>query len=331
MKFLFKIIIFFNLIYTFAQGENVDTSSIFQDPLPKKSFSYDTGLDFVSFESYISVANFFLCRKDLSSFNPEIVEKGNIILLPSNLINIFIEHIHPKINENYILLIWGDVSYEAVFNINFLDSPKIVLWGVVNCLNPEHPKIIPIPIGITHPSHPPYYPKRENYFDILSKKDSIDKEIFCISNFNLFTAKSRQILYESIKNKEFITFYKNMPHKKYFETLFKADFCISPPGNGLDCFRHWECILAGCIPIIKHSPIDPLFFKMPVYFVNEYESLTRENLTNALNDLRNGEYEFDKLYARYWNDFFLEIQNKIKNDEDCSEKIKLFKNKTFGL
>ncbi|MBI5690281.1 MAG: hypothetical protein HZC55_09280 [Verrucomicrobia bacterium] len=55
-------------------------------------------------------------------------------------------------------------------------------------------------------------------------------------------------------------------------------FVISPHGDGLDCYRTWEAMLAGCIVIVKTSPLDYLYRDLPVVIVGDWAEITRENL-----------------------------------------------------
>ena len=55
-------------------------------------------------------------------------------------------------------------------------------------------------------------------------------------------------------------------------------FVVSPHGRGLDCFRTWEALLMGAIPIVKHSPIDGLYDGFPVVFVEDWSAINERNL-----------------------------------------------------
>ena len=55
-------------------------------------------------------------------------------------------------------------------------------------------------------------------------------------------------------------------------------FVISPHGRGLDCYRTWEALLMGCVPIVKRSPIDYLYRDLPVAIVDDWDEITRANL-----------------------------------------------------
>jgi hypothetical protein len=57
-------------------------------------------------------------------------------------------------------------------------------------------------------------------------------------------------------------------------------FEASPRGKGLDCFRTWEALFLGSIPIVQSSSLDPLFLDegLPVAIVESYREVTPANL-----------------------------------------------------
>ena len=42
--------------------------------------------------------------------------------------------------------------------------------------------------------------------------------------------------------------------REYFATLARSTFVFSPAGAGLDCFRHWEAMALGAIPLVDDTP-----------------------------------------------------------------------------
>ena len=63
----------------------------------------------------------------------------------------------------------------------------------------------------------------------------------------------------------------------YFTGLKENRFVISPDGNGLDTHATWEALLAGCIPIVPKSPLDPLFEVLPVWLIESWSDVTDAN------------------------------------------------------
>ena len=83
-------------------------------------------------------------------------------------------------------------------------------------------------------------------------------------------------------------------------------FIISPHGNGLDCHRTWEALCLGCIPIVKTSVLDTLFYDLPVLIVNEWSDVSLELLNTTISNYKtkhiSKQFKYDKLLLHYWMD-----------------------------
>jgi hypothetical protein len=85
-------------------------------------------------------------------------------------------------------------------------------------------------------------------------------------------------------------------------------FVLSPPGHGADCYRHWEALIMGAIPILlRSSMFDQLFDGWPVVQVDSWDEITSENLTQWARQLLPIQQQFysnasqtAKLTSRYW-------------------------------
>ena len=84
--------------------------------------------------------------------------------------------------------------------------------------------------------------------------------------------------------------------------LASSKFVLCPRGNGLDCHRTWECLLMGAIPIVKTSPLDPLFEDLPVLIVRNWEDISEEFLNRQYEEMQAKAYRIEKIYAQYWLD-----------------------------
>jgi hypothetical protein len=95
---------------------------------------------------------------------------------------------------------------------------------------------------------------------------------------------------------------KRMDRLVYMKELMKHRFVISPAGNGLDCHGTWEALLAGCIPIVPHSSLDPMFDHLPVWFVSSWEEVTDEMVARKAKELvdKFDTYRFEKIFAEWW-------------------------------
>jgi hypothetical protein len=63
-------------------------------------------------------------------------------------------------------------------------------------------------------------------------------------------------------------------------------FCISPHGHGLDCHRTWEALALGCVPIVKSSPLDPLYSKFPIWIVQDWSHVTQDSIKAKFEEMQ---------------------------------------------
>ena len=82
----------------------------------------------------------------------------------------------------------------------------------------------------------------------------------------------------------------------YFTTLPSYKFVISPEGNGIDCHRHYEALMAGCIPIIEeHEGIQEKYKGCPVLWTKDYSEITPAYLEQKYEEMIKVPYDFRRL------------------------------------
>lgn len=102
----------------------------------------------------------------------------------------------------------------------------------------------------------------------------------------------------------------NLSGETYFSSLPSYKFVISPEGNGIDCHRHYEALLAGCIPIIEYNDkVVEKYKGCPVLYTNNYSEITDEYLKNKYEELSKIKYDYSRLFLSYYS---LEEQNQIR-------------------
>jgi hypothetical protein len=77
-------------------------------------------------------------------------------------------------------------------------------------------------------------------------------------------------------------------------------FVLSPRGGGYDCHRTWEAILLGCIPIVKSSPMDPLYNNLPVLIIDDWSDIHEALLRNTVEEFSARQFQMEKLELSYW-------------------------------
>ncbi|CAB9516761.1 expressed unknown protein [Seminavis robusta] len=93
----------------------------------------------------------------------------------------------------------------------------------------------------------------------------------------------------------------------YFEQLSEAKFILSPGGAGFDCYRNWEALFMGVVPIIEMVGRSPdgwlrTFNDLPVLVVESFADLTPEMLEEKyLQVLQSWHlFNWEKLTFHWW-------------------------------
>lgn len=110
------------------------------------------------------------------------------------------------------------------------------------------------------------------------------------------------------------------PSATYFASLPTYKFVVSPEGNGIDCHRHYEALMAGCIPIIEeHEGIREKYKGCPVLYTKDYSEITPAYLEAVYADMKDQVYNFSKLLL---SSYSLEEQAQIRaNGNYWSERL----------
>jgi hypothetical protein len=175
---------------------------------------------------------------------------------------------------------------------------------VVNC-GVVDPRVTALPKGVDHHRHP--------WRLVLARSDR-PKTGLAYCNFSLgsptqprYTARRRAV-YRTIENRDWITF-ENMGKRhgvydisplQFYRRLARHRFTISPNGNGIDCYRTWEALYLGSIPIVQRSPEMAHFSDLPILFTDDYGELTPGYLEDQYARMLETDYCIEKLYLSYW-------------------------------
>lgn len=96
----------------------------------------------------------------------------------------------------------------------------------------------------------------------------------------------------------------------YWKALLDHKFIISPEGNGIDCHRHYEALMAGCIPVVEDNPlIREKYAGCPILFTKRYSDIKESYLVKKYEEMLDQVYDFSCLFLSHYTD---EQQNQIK-------------------
>jgi hypothetical protein len=252
----------------------------------------------------------------LARVAPEIGD-GDIVHVKADRMAQFAEHVLPRM-RGPVVLVTGDSDYGAVGDFrHLLENPKLRHWFAQNCDVPwRHPRLTRIPIGFDNPR----YDKLEKrigfliemvlgktpYDPTVSRNDIGDqarlqqiaagiaarphhKPLRALCTFhlnqklvpNFEELPERRQAYDLLKDNPACHFpARRLPQEECWRIHADFAFQVSPRGRGLDCFRTWESLFLGTIPIVRSSTLDPLYRDedLPVVIVESYREVVPANL-----------------------------------------------------
>jgi hypothetical protein len=103
-----------------------------------------------------------------------------------------------------------------------------------------------------------------------------------------------------------------LPSSEYFTSLPSYKFVISPEGNGVDCHRHYEALMAGCIPVVEDSiHVREVYGNCPILYTTDYSEITTEYLEKKYDEMIDNTYDFSKLFVSSYSP---DIQTEIRRN-----------------
>lgn len=289
---------------------------------PEASFfeSRPTSEPFISGDTFRSICDHVLDR-DYSSmksnpvqtlfFDPENVRNGDLIFVDSDCLKLFFEEYHPRIQEKYILISHNhDHSVPGDFS-SYLEDDKLYVWFGQN-VTVVHPKLIPIPIGLSN-KHWKHSAVHDEYIKLMSKKTGRSRNVknLIYINFTVNTnEKLRKPVLELMIKKGFVI-NPIKGYMRYLNDLKNHCFVLSPPGNGIDCHRTWEALYMNSYPIVMSSAMDSIFQDLPVLIIQDWDEISIPFLQNKYEEMSQISYKYEKLYFPYWRELIKKHKDSI--------------------
>jgi hypothetical protein len=234
----------------------------------------------------------------------------------------FIANYLPKIEYPFVL-VSGDSDLTVPTDVQsqsdlILNHPFLLCWYSQNCVQPSE-KLKQLPIGLDFHT----LAKGDHLWGSQQTLESQEQAILslqicepikqkkCFGNFqflmNTRYGLDRKLAIAQIPSA--LMYYQpfKTTRKSSWGQMIRYRYVISPHGNGLDCHRTWEAIAMGCIPIVKTSPLDPLFEGLPVLIVKEWSDITQE----LLNTFEPNKTQMNKIRLDYWKSIFNTYKNVV--------------------
>ena len=92
---------------------------------------------------------------------------------------------------------------------------------------------------------------------------------------------------------------------RYYSQIAAHRFVLSPEGNGIDCYRTWEALYLGAIPIVMTSASMSAFAGLPILFTEDYSELSEEYLERRWEEMSQQSFEIERMLTSWYSDRFL--------------------------
>lgn len=217
------------------------------------------------------------------------INNFRIFCVKTDYLNYFKQEVLPKLKRK-IILVTHFSDYTVGTDPVLLNHPLIEKWYGQNMI--KSIKTMGIPIGLENKCWKGWT------YEICHNNYNNTKSNLLYLNFSLKTNKRRPSIMNLFLKKGY-KFEKNLPWELYIKKLSTYKYCISPPGNGIDCHRIWEAIYVGCVPIVeKHPILYDNFNELPIMFVNNYNNITNKYLEDEYHKFK--DKNLDKSKFDYW-------------------------------
>lgn len=213
-----------------------------------------------------------------------------------------------KIEESLVATLRGELPNGTIWQLigpvggtdqqifEYLNHPNTRLVVTTQHQNYEHPKVVSIPLGVYQVTKPavlnhigmPSPPTRDQLLMINDNGKKHRHEILdvVISNFNHTVSNS----------------YKSGKYRRYVEELHRSKFILSPSGLAWDCYRIWDALYLGTVPIIEKFGrlVDGWRWTLedlPVLWVDYFDEVTPEYLEKRYYEIaaNANSYNYEKL------------------------------------
>jgi hypothetical protein len=252
--------------------------------------------------------NYNVFYYDLSTDTlPDYVQKSKTIFVNTWTLNKFFRTIFPLLTGEYIFISHNsDISFTEEY-AHYLNEDKVLCWYSQN-ISIKHPKLFAIPIGIANQQY------EHGNIDLLSKvlEGKYLKTNLVFKNFDVHTNLGARSQIDLITRQNNILMSPRTDQTNYLTSIAKSFFCISPPGNGVDCHRVWECLYLKTVPVIRWDVCYEQFKHLPILFIDDWCKVTKEFLSNQIPTFTNLLHKnLSELDINYWKNKILNTQYKF--------------------
>ncbi len=192
-----------------------------------------------------------------------------------------------------LLTTFSDAHVKEHATTGLLSGTMVRHWFSVQCAT-KHPKLTAMPVGID----------RRDLPALLAAPKAEHRDILCLANFQARNFE-RLHLQRWAQTQPWITTQAwdsqtpAVSMATYFATVGRSRFVLSPPGRGWDCYRTYEALALGAIPIVRRqAPLSDVVETLPVLMVDDWRDVTQARLKA----FEPPHWNLDAMTLRYWTE-----------------------------
>jgi len=253
----------------------------------------------------------------------------------SDILAEFVENALPNINQKFVLVTGGSDRTAPLEMLTeeqarrLLANPFLVKWYAQNLLF-VHEKVANWPLGLSFNLYregrsyevpavaqeqhlksliaqmKPFHVRVADplkdplvYVNMTMRNSRLESRWEC---FNAVYLKDPSLITAAEETLRKLETAAETPRDTVWENISLAPFSLSPYGYGIDCYRNYEILALGAIPIIRGRILHQLFAGMPVLYVDRWEDVTRTLLVETLKKFEKLTFDYSKLKISYWRD-----------------------------
>jgi hypothetical protein len=233
----------------------------------------------------------------ISEMSAERIKEFKSIFIYTHDLDIFFNKFFTHLNNDTIIISHNsDEGVDDKF-VNILNSEKIKKWYCQNRII-NHPKLVSIPIGLANSRWP-----HGDQAAITAVRDQHNlKKYLVYKNFDINTNSHERMRCDSTTYNNGIQMSSKVDNIQYWQMIRDSVFAISPPGNGIDCHRIWECLFLGTVPVVKYHESFSQFKHLPILFVDNWECVTPAFLKGRVQSYIDKFKKIPELDLQFWKD-----------------------------
>eukprot|EP00667_Euglena_gracilis_P007824 EG_transcript_7908 len=217
---------------------------------------------------------------------PPVVPNRSLLFVAGYCLKDFLPLL-PRLPHFFLLTHWSDAAVDPrnPYFSPILEHPRLLRWFAYSAEVP-HPRLIPLPLGMSHAMaerilQTPLTPPSAATALLLAKfnvPEPLRQGPADVRRTRKAYVKRRQDAAAIFQFKEFGRLAgatKRVPLKEFHAAVLRHRFTLSPPGNARDCYRTWEVLALGRVPVLQTFALYDFFYEgLPVLKVPDWHQLT---------------------------------------------------------